>query len=81
MNTQQIQSDVSSVKRGVGTALGFLSWGVVMLIIEFFNHAEEHRYIAAGMAGLLLTFAGFQLWQCWHELSRLWGLLEDSKKN
>ena len=81
MNVVQTQSDVSSVRRGVGIALGLLTWGVVMLVVEFFNSAEEHQYIAATLAGLLFVLTGLQLWQCRHELNRLWKLLEESKRN
>lgn len=79
MNVVQTQSDVSSVRRGVGIALGFLTWGVLMLVVEFFNSSEEHQYFAAALAGLLFALTGLQLWQCRHELNRLWKILEDSK--
>lgn len=75
MIPQQIQSDLRSIRRGLGVALGLGLFALVWLAGEFFGQHEGGRGVAAGVATFLLILAGLQLWQCRHEVSRLEDLL------
>jgi hypothetical protein len=76
MTPQQIQSDLVSIRRGVGTALAFLVAGLFLLGLYAFTDNGDEGNVAAGLAVLFFVLTGLQLWQCRHEVNRLSRLLD-----
>lgn len=76
MTPQQIQSDLVSIGRGVGTALAFLVAGLFLLGLYAFTDSGDDSDVAGGLAVSFFVLTGLQLWQCRHEVNRLSRLLD-----